>query len=462
MGSKVRETMGRMSLMSTLVASLLFVALMVAPLWFADTVESGELDAFALGISSTPYAGLETEEDIPVMPILEAPVAISPDGDARWECKDGAVFHKASQASNLQTNISAPMIFGESYGSFVIDTDGAVGDTNQGTFGSSGWCLLSIRYNVTKADLVNADVISHMITTSGNFTWDFVGIAAAQYDAAGVLVNAIELNDRLDYTTYSDATQGAIPITTTKKLLMDGTFPDVLPAGNFLTVAVSYFEDVDENFPQDTDIVIHDLAIEGERDGLLSNQNKLITFNIAYVLIGGLLVIIATPWVSWDQLFGAVKGGRPGKKGAMGGMSMWAVVVLAVAALGAYLIFGGGGSFTTVFSASLLPLSLAIFGVLLVAMTTKGQSNKGFSFVMGALAAVMGWFLGTAVQGTWLPFDKVYVAPFVEVVSGNVGLTSVFELSAFFVVVVQILGVLVALYNIALTFSSDERVSLVQ
>lgn len=449
-----------MSLMSTLVASLLFVGLLIAPAWWGQQVESGELDAFSLGLSSTPFSGMETAADAHPIGVLEAPVAVTVPGAATWLCKEGAVFVTQSQDVTVQTNISNPNTLGDGYASFVTDTAGYVGDTNRGTFGSDAWCNLKLRTNVTKADMIATDVIGVYVETTANFTWDFIGLTVIQVtDATGVVVDSVPLNDRL-VSDLVDSVAETWPMTTQNKLLVSGTFPDTLPAGQSLQLVVDLFEDVtDGDFPQEGDIVIYDVSLEGERDGLLNNQNKLITFNIGYVLIGGLLVVIATPWVSWDSLFGGVSKLGRNRRGSM--MSLGGIVVLGVGVLAAALIFSGG-SFTGLFTASLLPLSLAIMGVALVALSTKGKSNPGFAFVMAALAALMGWFLGVAVQDSWLAYDKLYVAPFVEVITGNVGLTSVFELSAFFVVAVQIAGILVALYNIVSTFTSDDRVSIVQ
>lgn len=457
----------RTILTSTFVASIGIILLLMSPLFMANLVESGELDEFLTvgGTSQSELAGLEETGDLGFVELPENTPNAFQRGDFEHSCRDSSIPATIAEVTNgIVTNTTTNLsFFGDSYGAVVVDLRGKVPDANRHAFpdsegflpGGTDTCHITFYMNVTRSDIEDGERFRFVLHEDTPRTYDFVSMWAQQRLPLGGLTDEV----LIDHTTddYQTGTLMEIPITTIDSLLVAGTFPENVPAGEDFVLKlnlVGTFDDV----PVEGDLLVYDWEITKSRDGLLDNENKLIFFNIGYVLIGGLLLVIASPWVAWTDLFGgrSARRDRRGQSNTLG-----AIVIIGIALIAAMFIFAGGrlsGFFTT----SLLPLSLAVLGVSLVAMTSPGKSRPGLTLFLALTAGVIGWSVGVALQANWLPYDKLYVVPFVEVASGQVSGISAFALSAFFVVLVQILGTLLAGFNATQTIATDEVVSLAQ
>lgn len=453
--------MARDKLFSTMVASILFIGLLVAPLLFAQNVNESELSAFTLGVSQDPTGSIENAADLVGYVINEQnPTLNGQRGTMVVDGKESGLRKlemSTAIASNLSTNLTT---FGDGYASGVIDLRATAFDANFydcATGGAGTDCSrVAYSWNFDPDDFLGAESISFIVHDTGaNRTYEAYEVVISETGPTAGGIHSLSVSGYVvaDYTSGSTLD---VLITTQAKLLYRNIFGDNAPAtGNDLTIRFNLYADF-TLMPKDGDLQIYDMQFAKTRDNLLSNENKLIAFNIGYALIGGLLVVIATPWVSFNDIFGRMGRNRRGEGRFGGALGMIAVLGLIVVAV---VMFRSGGSFAGFFTASLLPLSLATMAVLLVSLTTRGKSNRGFTLAMAAIAGVLAWMLGQSIQNNWLAYDELYVAPFVNVLSGGASLTDAFALSAFFVVVVQIAGTLVALFNITRTITTDQVVS---
>lgn len=447
--------MPKMKLYSSLIASVLFIALLIAPLWFADYVETGELDDWGLGHSLEEFLGAESASDLDPLNLKEENPAAVTNSNYMTECGVSDVISKRGSTgsiTNLTTNLT---IFGDHYASIVIE-DADICDSDMFTIAGKDYSASVYYFNWSVEEVVEAEAFRFVIHPDVNATYSYAEVQFVEIDdTTGAINKAAVLSDRLQNEGVEAGVVNDFPVTTQKRLLLDNAFADEAPTGyshRLRLIAFAVFDDL----PSTGEVVVYDAELSKERSGMLSNTGKLIAFNVGYVLIGGLLVVIATPWISFADIFG---GGRPGRRGSQSSIGIIAVVGLLV--LGGAFIFAGG-SFQTFLAGSLLPFSLAALGVAVIALTTRGKSNRSMTWALAGLAGVFGYLLGQSIQSNWLPYDALYVAQFGSVLTGGASLTSAFALSAFFVVVVQIAGTLVALYNIAATISTDETATAVR
>lgn len=460
-------------LMSSLIASLLFVGLLLTPLYIADMQQTNELADISLGTAILEGVGLEDNSSIPGDFLID-----DFDGDRvatfKTACQIGGSVRAQSHIGTIggRGNLTG---WGDNVSSTVLDITAPPYDTarfdidNDGTGDS---CQFLAFYNLSKADMLSSDAFAFSVNTDlGNASYVAYSLSFVTFSSLsefGGVIGVHDVNDAVSYASWTvkDFNDGDVvftPITTQDKLLINGNIvddADLTATQRNMVVIGWYVDDGDLDIMEDGDLVVLDWTTLSTREGLLAGEGKIITFNIAFALIGGLLVIIATPWVSFQDIFGKMGGKRKrgDNRGADDGRSVLLWLGVAVVGIGAWMVFGntGTGGISGFFTASLLPLSLATVGVLIVALTTKGSSNRGFAVIMATIAGVLGWMVGQSIQTNWLPYDALYVANFVDVISGGTALTNAFALSAFFVVAVQILGILVGVYNIATTVGTDE------
>lgn len=458
-------------LTSTFVASALFVLLLLAPLIFANIVDQGELDNFFSvgGTSDEVIMGIEKTSDIGSHSISEPFPTQTVQGDWQIQCDSIAVTSITEAVTSTVTNATTNLtFFGESYASLVTDYRGKSPDTNLFTGPDADGiapigppfdsCRIRFAMNVTVEDMEGAQGLNFVLHEDENVTYIAATLAIFSFEASGsgIASQSIHHFDK----PYSTGTLLSFPITTLDGLLAKGTFANLDPTDD-LVMEVILYADVSV-MPKEGEVLVWDMELTKSRTGVLDNEGKIIAFNIGYVLIGGLLVVVATPFVKWTDIFGGFGGRRSARRDRRGiGTTMGGIIVALIIIL-ALIFFFGGGSFRGLFTFALLPTSLAIAAVALVAMTTRGRTNPAFVWIMAGIAGLLGFLVGQSIQNNWIPYDALYVGAFVDVITGNISGVSAFAITAFFVVVVQIAGTIVLLFNAVQTITTDDQVSLVQ
>lgn len=450
-------------------ALLLIVAIMAIP-WVAQSVESGETSVFTVGgLSMEPVFGLENDTGvIEKFPRAQTQPAVTFNADSVWQCENGVgdLYRPHNSTVGVVGN-ATPL--GNSYGSYIVDLGGNVATENKFDVVAGGGedsCRMAFYYNVTKEDLLASDALSYFLDFGdGTLEWDYVEVVVHQYNlVTGVdTVPSIAIIKALDNAVYDTGQVDSIPITTTDKLLIDASFADTIPAADRLYLTIVYYTDWSD-MPDEGDLIQHDFELQSERTGALDQSARLTVTNIIGIILiagGG---ILALPQVELSDIIPSGKRSRMGKKGATdtGGASMVVVIGALALAIIAMWWFGGFSSLTDAFTISILPLSLAATGVALVAFSTMGQKNPGMTWVLAALTGLLGWIIGLTVQSQWLAYDKLYVVPFLDLITGNVAGTSLFQFTAALVVAAQIFAILVMAYNALSTIRSDDGLQLVR
>lgn len=449
----------RTILTSTFVASIGIIVLLMSPLFVANAIESGELDDFfSLGGTSfetvIPY---DTDADIGSDDLKEDNPSLIVSGNSILQCDIAATLTKRvfdGAATNLSTNLSH---FGGGYYSYVHTDPGCDGDPF--TIASTDFSAMVFVFEADKADIMMSEGVNFVVHLETITTFSHVELqfTTVETSTGRFVAPTVTVSDRLDNLDMDSGDLWSFPLTTQDRLLIGGSFPDTPAVGDRHAFTVFAFAD-HTDLPATSEVVVFDGETVKTRDGLLTGETKLLAFNIGYILIGGLLLVIASPWVAWTDLFG----GRSARRDRRGQTNTLATIVIIGIALIAIMFIFAGGRFSGFFTASLLPLSLAVLGVSLVAMTSPGKTRPGLTLLLALTAGVIGWSVGVAIQANWLAYDKLYVVPFVEIASGQISGVSAFALSAFFVVVVQILGTLLAGFNATQTIATDDVVSLAQ
>lgn len=109
------------------------------------------------------------------------------------------------------------------------------------------------------------------------------------------------------------------------------------------------------------------------------------------------------------------------------------------------------------FSGFAFGIFFAIVMLSVVALITRGRSNRGTTIAWAIFAAIAGFLIGHSLQNAWFAFDQLYLAPFAAaVLTQSVDFTSGFVVSALFVVSLMIAGVIVMAINFFTLIGTDE------
>lgn len=106
---------------------------------------------------------------------------------------------------------------------------------------------------------------------------------------------------------------------------------------------------------------------------------------------------------------------------------------------------------------NLFGIIFAVTMLSVVALLTRGRSNRTAVIIWSVIAGIAGFLVGRAFQQAWIPFDELYVSVFSALLlGGTIDWTSGFQVSALLVVTLMILGGIVMIINFVSLIGTDE------